>query len=71
MTGGCHSKFMDLNSKTFLCDFLNKLKVGTYDENWDLCDKITDPQRKKLLALCYNGEVEEIKEMLESINNLQ
>lgn len=62
---------MLLNEKTYLCDFLEKLKVGTYDTNWDLCDKITDPQRKKLLALCFNGKVEETKEMLENINNLQ
>ncbi len=62
---------MDLNSKSFLCDFLEKLKVGTYDTNWDLCDKITDPQRKKLLALCYSKNVEEIKTMLEEINNFQ
>lgn len=62
---------MDLNSKSFLCDFLEKLKVGTYEVNWDLCDKITDPQRKKLLALCYNKNVEEIKTMLEEINNYQ
>lgn len=62
---------MNLNEKTFLCDFLEKLKVGTYDENYELCNKITDPQRKKLLALCYNNKVEEIKEVLNNIKCLQ
>jgi len=62
---------MTINEKTYLCDFLEKLKVGTYDTNWEICNKITDPQRKKLLALCYNKNVEEIKTMLEDINNYQ
>ncbi len=62
---------MQINQKTYLCDTLEKLKIGVYSENWELCDKITEPQRKKILALYFNNKPEEIKEMLENIKNLQ
>lgn len=62
---------MDLNSKSYLCDFLQNLGIGSYEDNWDLCEKITEPQRKKLLALCFNKKVEEAKKMLEEIKILQ
>jgi hypothetical protein len=62
---------MTLNEKTYLCDFLSKFVPNKFDEHWELCDRISDLQRKKLLALCYNNKADELINMLEEITNFQ
>jgi hypothetical protein len=61
---------MTLNERTYLMDFI--LKFLPEEPNlWELTEVITDLQRKKLLALCFNKKAEDLKSMVEDIKNFQ
>jgi len=62
---------LTLNQRTYLCEFLTEFFPERWDSLWELSEKISDQQRRKLLALCYGKKKEELKSMLDEIINFE
>jgi hypothetical protein len=58
---------LTLNQKSFLMDKILKTINADADDIWTLTDAITDGQYRYLLALCYNGQTNELKSEVDKL----